>query len=778
MIGDEGHQTPLTLKRKNSTGYFLLRPFLPLLEQYTKEDGRRSSPMALQGSDELSVEQEDSLLSQFGILVDTDEEGKKWITGEKAAELLHVLGIFGAFEAALESDYETRERTGSTSGLKNDEIISKNGLIRESITDGNDVKHSSNGEVDDSEQVTSSNSDNHAIGIIKRHNAELESNGKPQKELGSPLKKLRTNKYSPKENQSDSVNVSEVKSEMSNVLAKTIRTFDHDLDPNVLKVPVKIQRAHNAPLVSDNNQRMKLETFLQRLLFPAIPDISSSSNVSQPLSFELALQEVDHSFPNVPLNLNIPVDERGNTPLHWLASIANLSLVRYLVEHGTDRFLGDNIGESALVKAVKSVNNYDSGTFEELLDLLYPCLILEDSLNRTILHHIVITSGMPGCSSAAKYYLDILMGWIVKKQTRSFEGAGPDPIFETLDLKWVISNMLNAPDSNGDTCLNIASRLGNVAIVDALLDYGADPYVANKSGLRPADFGAGTSGLHSNGISNSKEENTTDKYVTHGTASDLNVPDTMSLVNGMQSLLDTVSKDYAIEVKEQNEKLSKLHKELNSHREVLAASRDRLAQAKQLQDEHAVLKEQLGNIRQGILEEEDKFRVESKELGLSSEDASGADWDSSEFDADEPFRVDFIYEILENKLANHHSGDIEKLLSTETMETLFSEVRSIYSTRQEDNEKLNNMLPPSVLLNARIKAYRRNDDHLNSVLEDIRQKQKDLESKFRRVLCLCLKIDEDKVDGMLDGLLQAISSEDPQDVDTDEMQEFLKKHNV
>lgn len=29
---------------------------------------------------------------------------------------------------------------------------------------------------------------------------------------------------------------------------------------------------------------------------------------------------------------------------------------------------------------------------------------------------------------------------------------------------------------------------------------------------------------------------------------------------------------------------------------------------------------------------------------------------------------------------------------------------------------------------------------------------------------------------MLDGLLQAISSEDPQDIDTDEMQDFLKKH--
>lgn len=46
------------------------------------------------------------------------------------------------------------------------------------------------------------------------------------------------------------------------------------------------------------------------------------------------------------------------------------------------------------------------------------------------------------------------------------------------------------------------------------------------------------------------------------------------------------------------------------------------------------------------------------------------------------------------------------------------------------------------------------------------------------MLSLCLKIDEDKVDDMLDGLLQAISTEDPEDIDTDEMQSFLSKHNV
>ena len=115
-------------------------------------------------------------------------------------------------------------------------------------------------------------------------------------------------------------------------------------------------------------------------------------------------------------------------------------------------------------------------------------------MNRTILHHIVITSGMSRCAIAAKYYLDILMGWVVKKQTRKLDGT-PDSIFQSIDLKWFINNLLNAQDSNGDTCLNIAARLGNVSIIDALLDYGADPVISNKSGLRPVDFGAGTSNL-------------------------------------------------------------------------------------------------------------------------------------------------------------------------------------------------------------------------------------------------------------------------------------------
>ncbi|QLQ78730.1 hypothetical protein HG537_0B00790 [Torulaspora globosa] len=723
-----GENASLTLKKSVDTGYFLLRPFLPLLQHWSRFNGDCKFDNVDLSGDELGLDQEDALLAQFGILVDTNDVGERWITGEKALELLEMLNMKQLFQHLFKSG-------GS---------VATDALV---------------------EDLETRDDETHGNRSVKRVSKDLEV---AQKGLGSPLKKLRLNS----ERNADP----EGKVDDRVLASRPICTFRHDTD-ELPENPV-IQRAQAAVVVSDNSQRIKLEAFLQRLLFPTAQDMASptSPNPSQSVSFEDLLHEVDLAHPHVPLNLNIPVDERGNTPLHWLASIANLELVKKLVEHGSNRLIGDNIGESALVKAVKSVNNYDSGTFEELLDYLYPCLILEDSMNRTILHHIVITSGMAGCSAAAKYYLDILMGWIVKKQSRPLTGTGNDKILEALDLKWVINNMLNAVDSNGDTSLNIASRLGNVAIVDALLDYGADPYVANKSGLRPVDFGAGTTKLHYNGVSNLNLENPAADSLSHDQSGN-NLPDTMSLIKSMQSLLSTVSQDYNAEVKEYQEKLNKLHKELNAQRELLASSRDRLAHAKQLKDEYILLKDQLNNLKQGIIEEGEKFQKECKNLGLNSNDAAGADWDSSEFDADEPFRVDFIYDVLEKKLGTQYNGDIDKLLAAESTDTVLEEVRSQYSA-QHDHDKLDSLLPPSVLLKARINAYKRNDKQLDNTIAEIQQKQQDLEGKFRRVLCLCLKIDEDKVDDMLDGLLQAISSEDPQDVDTDEMHDFLKKHNV
>lgn len=133
--------------------------------------------------------------------------------------------------------------------------------------------------------------------------------------------------------------------------------------------------------------------------------------------------------------------------------------------------------------------------------------------------------------------------------------------------------------------------------------------------------------------------------------------------------------------------------------------------------------------------------------------------------------IEFIYEFLEKKLEAEYSGDLEKFLGNASLDELTAQLMEESSGQEES-------IPPAVLLRARICAYEKNEESLNKSLESVHQKQADLEGRFRRVLSLCLKIDEDKVDDMLDGLLQAISTEDPEDIDTDEMQSFLSKHNV
>lgn len=769
IIGYLNTDTTIRLKQNTENGYVTLKPFLPILDQLNNFEGNSGTftidakKLQEDYTSDFDLNKENLLLTKFGILVDTDANGDKWITGDKAVQLLNKSNIFELFKDKLHQEESRPTSIEASADSENTKL--KHDPITASAT-----KRSK-----DSPQIDH------------------------QRELGSPLKKMKLHQSNKLDSLTDvDLDSSKLVDSLQDDASNAIPLFRHDLDYDILKSPLSIQRTRTSSTVMNKDERMKLETFLQKLLFP-----SDENDNPTYASVESLIQELDVMFPQVSLNLNIPVDENSNTPLHWLTSIANLNLVKELVKSGSNRLLGDNNGESPLVKAVKSVNNYDSGTFEELLDYLYPCLVLEDHMNRTVLHHIVITSGMAGCSSAARYYLDILMGWIVKKDSRTCVNKDgittndTDPILKQLTLSWVLTNMLNVQDSNGDTCLNIAARLGNVGIVDALLEYGADPYIANKSGLRPADFGART--VKSTDGFGPNDDNTNDLLKQEGdemiltqsddnhanTNNDINdnntelklefmkEPDTMSLINDMKTLLANVTKDYEDEVNEHKNKLSNLHKELNSQREDLTNAREKLQNAKQLNDEYNLLKEQLTNLQKGIEEEETNFIQESQKLGISAEETQDIDWDSGEFDADEPFRVELIYEFLENKLNSEYDGDIEKLLNEESVENVMKQIRSNHS-----DEDILNALPPAVLLKARINAYKRNDEHLQTMLNKIHEKQSNLEGKFRRVLSLCLKVDETKVDGMLDGLLQAISSEDPQDMDTGEMQDFLNKHAI
>ncbi|CEP64324.1 transcriptional regulator SWI6 LALA0_S11e01530g [Lachancea lanzarotensis] len=681
------------LEHDSERDLFLVDGFLPLL--------------ALQCDEDQSQRGWQSRVLQKLDMNNTNLKDAEWITRDKAWELVELVKLQDAFQGVFDMDAGSQ-----TNDTDQDEDAAGNEIEGRNL-DGADLSgEGTNGDKNGSDAKHLQDHEYDATVFPKR--AAMADH-----QLGSPLKKLKpAESFTP------------------------LQSMNQDYH---LNAPLSIQPAKKPITNFASEERVSLEQLLQHILFPD----------NQSIRFETAVANLGLSYPHTHLNLDIPIDEHGNTTLHWLCSVANVRLTKDLIKNGADRFLGDKTGESVLVKAVKSVNNYDSGTFEELLDSLYPCLILIDDMARTVLHHIVITSGMPGCAAAAKYYLDILMGWIVKKQTREISNDG-DPMMSALDLKWFINHVLNARDINGDTCLNIASRLGNVSIVEALLDYGADPRISNNSGLRPVDFGAGATkleGIHANNAS-------VDESAT------ISGPDPSMLINNIQSLVNTISQDYEMEIKQHKEQLSKLHTDLDSQRQILAASREKLSQARQLREEHTQLTEQISNIEQAIVQEDADFRKVSGELGIDDESLEMA-----EFDADEPFRIDFIYEFLEKKLQNEFSGNFEEFSKNVTVDDLLKSLMQENSGQEES-------IPPEALLRARITAYEKNEHNLNESLRSLREKQARLEGRFRRILSLCLKVEGDKIDGMLDGLLQAISSEDPDDIDTNEMQTFLTKHAV
>lgn len=176
-----------------------------------------------------------------------------------------------------------------------------------------------------------------------------------------------------------------------------------------------------------------------------------------------------HLPPDLPADL--PIDENYHTALHWAAALGRLSVVQAFFNYGADLHLGNNVGETPLIRAILVTNNSDQDTFGRLLEFLSPSLRTVDNSGRSVLHHCALVAGVKGRAASARYYLETILVYIAKNEKGRFE------------------DLINAQDSHGDTALNIAARIGNRALVRMLLDAGADKLTANKLGLRPTDFG-------------------------------------------------------------------------------------------------------------------------------------------------------------------------------------------------------------------------------------------------------------------------------------------------
>jgi ankyrin repeat protein len=175
------------------------------------------------------------------------------------------------------------------------------------------------------------------------------------------------------------------------------------------------------------------------------------------------------------IDVNLVLDEQGNTALHWAASLGRSNTAEQLIFHGADINRQNYAGETALMRSVAATNNFDRDCFRRLLKLLEGSLPMVDHKHRNIIHHTAITAGIHGREMAALYYMHHLLNQLDKP----------------LSTGQTKSTLLDAQDDQGDTAINIAARLDCSKMTDLLCEAGADKSTENNLGLTPNDYIAG-----------------------------------------------------------------------------------------------------------------------------------------------------------------------------------------------------------------------------------------------------------------------------------------------
>lgn len=86
-----------------------------------------------------------------------------------------------------------------------------------------------------------------------------------------------------------------------------------------------------------------------------------------------------------------------------------------------------------------------------------------------------------------------------------------------------------------------------------------------------------------------------------------------------------------------------------------------------------------------------------------------------------------------------------------------------------------NSLPPLPTLLHRLEVYTHNNRNLADRSCILKEKDGQREVMYRKVVSLCTKVDEDRIDSVLEGLVQALDSDPLDGVEVSRVREFLRK---
>ncbi|KAK9384353.1 hypothetical protein V1515DRAFT_542125 [Lipomyces mesembrius] len=169
--------------------------------------------------------------------------------------------------------------------------------------------------------------------------------------------------------------------------------------------------------------------------------------------------------PPADFDVNAAIDDEGHTPFHWACAIGHIRMIEALLRAGADITIVNNLGQTPLIRAIMFTNNYERRTFPKVVDLLQSTIFHFDRFGQTVLHHIAAITTSKSKHSAARYYIEVILGKLTETQARD-----------------TLTRFLNQQDSNGDTALHIAARNGSRKCIKVFLGYGANTKLSNKQG--------------------------------------------------------------------------------------------------------------------------------------------------------------------------------------------------------------------------------------------------------------------------------------------------------
>lgn len=422
--------------------------------------------------------------------------------------------------------------------------------------------------------------------------------------------------------------------------------------------------------------------------------------------------------------VDIPLDQRGQTALHFASTLASLNLVSAFIQLGLNSPIRGNIdGESPLISCIQVTNSMEKGNFSKILsNWLYPDLWLLDTKKRSVLHHLALQIDK---NDSFKFYTTKILEYIISNNDQLF-----------LDLR---SKLLNAQDEDGNTALHIAIEKDSKWFIKVLVKLGADMNIDNKHGIKASDFEIvrDVNSFESNDqifelIVTGLEFLNKRIEISGGTIPEIEEPKEIKapvlveqnenstsgrIFQSIQQLLANTNAEYEGILNSKREQIKQLDRALHDATIVTANNR---FNAKKITEKLV----QLDNLKLQVANVTDKLTLSKQELDEKLDD-------SKEYDADEPFVIKPIF---------------EKLKAGELVEDL------------KNDETVLNQLQPAPILKARINAYREINARLEKELQTLVD-YSELTAKFKKVVSICTNVGINEVDEFLDGLLEAVEGQ-------------------